>query len=124
MRRPRREAWSFLWVLKCSVSSPIRVLRMAIWTSGEPVSLSALRLSAIKAAFFSRANTDSAALLLFLSYLVTPPRITCNGENGKRRTLDWFRRLCAAGQCCHDLGPGWAAATIADGSISRIKIIG
>jgi hypothetical protein len=43
---------------------------MAIWTSGEPVSLSARRLSAIKAAFFSRANTDSAALLLFYRILL------------------------------------------------------
>src|SRR6056297_2434933 len=37
-RRPRREWLSFLWVLKCSVSVVIREVRIATWTSGEPVS--------------------------------------------------------------------------------------
>src|SRR5664279_2891278 len=65
MRSPRREAWSFLCVLKCSVSSPIRSLRIAICTSGDPVSVSWVRYWSITAVFFSRANTVSGALLLF-----------------------------------------------------------
>src|SRR5579875_116390 len=37
-RRPRREWKSFVWVARCSVSFWMRSLRMATWTSGEPVS--------------------------------------------------------------------------------------
>ena len=37
-QRPRREWWSFLWVLKCSVRLAIRSERIATWTSAEPVS--------------------------------------------------------------------------------------
>ena len=36
--RPRRLAWSFLCVRRCSVSSLIRAVSSAICTSGEPVS--------------------------------------------------------------------------------------
>src|ERR1700681_3878425 len=39
MSRPRRLWWSFLWTLRCSVSWLIDAVRMAIWTSAEPVSL-------------------------------------------------------------------------------------
>src|SRR5918999_4496279 len=38
LSRPRREWWSFLCARRCSVSSSIRRVRSAIWTSGEPVS--------------------------------------------------------------------------------------
>src|SRR6478752_4841607 len=46
---PRREWLSFLWTLKCSVRSLIRVVRIAIWTSGEPVSLALVALSLMSA---------------------------------------------------------------------------
>src|ERR1700742_4234978 len=42
-RRPRREWWSFTWVLKCSVRYVIRSVRSAICTSGDPVSWSWVR---------------------------------------------------------------------------------
>src|SRR4249919_1142732 len=38
MSRPRRLWWSFGWVLRWSVSCAIRVVRIAICTSAEPVS--------------------------------------------------------------------------------------
>src|SRR6266496_1541305 len=42
---PRRDEWSFLCVLRCSVSSVMRWVSSAICTSGEPVSLSWVRYS-------------------------------------------------------------------------------
>src|SRR5208283_209128 len=91
MRRPRREAWSFLCVLKCSVSSPMRVLKMAIWTSGDPVSVSWVRYWSIRAVFFSRANTASGALLLF--FIVCCYAI----KNNTRRTRPPSVMLARAG---------------------------
>src|SRR4029450_8043654 len=38
--RPRRDAWSCLWVLRCSVRSAMRLVSTATWTSAEPVSSS------------------------------------------------------------------------------------
>src|SRR6516225_6313513 len=43
MSRPRRLAWSFLWVRKCSVSPVMRSVKSAICTSGEPVSFGSRR---------------------------------------------------------------------------------
>src|SRR5690242_12440756 len=40
MSRPRREWWSFLCSRRCSVSSLMRAVSRATWTSGDPVSLS------------------------------------------------------------------------------------
>src|SRR5438105_1860242 len=40
MSRPRREWWSFLCSRRCSVSSLMRAVSSATWTSGDPVSLS------------------------------------------------------------------------------------
>ncbi len=47
---PRRLAWSFLCCRKCSVSSLMRAVRIAIWTSGDPVSFGWVRFSSITAA--------------------------------------------------------------------------
>src|SRR3712207_5793451 len=49
MRRPRRLWWSFLWVRRWSVRWLIRSVRIATWTSGEPVSVSWRRCSLIVA---------------------------------------------------------------------------
>src|SRR6478735_4097328 len=38
-RRPRRLWWSCLCILRCSVRSVMRLVSIATWTSGEPVSL-------------------------------------------------------------------------------------
>src|SRR6516162_6684244 len=43
MSRPRRLAWSFLWVRRCSVRPVMRSVSRAICTSGEPVSLGSRR---------------------------------------------------------------------------------
>src|SRR6478735_7695475 len=37
--RPRRLWWSCLCILRCSVRSEMRLVSIATWTSGEPVSL-------------------------------------------------------------------------------------
>src|SRR5690606_27308083 len=42
-RRPRRECWSCRCSRRCAVSPLMRSVRIAIWTSGEPVSLSCVR---------------------------------------------------------------------------------
>src|ERR1035438_10165522 len=71
MSRPRREAWSFLCVLKCSVSSPIRSLRIAIWTSGEPVSVSWVRKRSIRVVFLAVASTACVTPLVFSGPLLS-----------------------------------------------------
>src|SRR5829696_7134608 len=50
MRRPRRLWWSFLCDLRCPVRWLMRSVRIAICTSGEPVSVSWRRYSPIVAA--------------------------------------------------------------------------
>src|SRR5215213_2202591 len=47
LSRPRRDAWSFLFARMCSVRLLIRSVRIATWTSGEPLSLSARRCVAM-----------------------------------------------------------------------------
>src|SRR4249919_3494860 len=51
--RPRREWWSLLCARRCSVSSLIRSVARAIWTSAEPVSPSARPYLPISSLFFS-----------------------------------------------------------------------
>src|SRR3954467_4176660 len=53
MSRPRREWWSLACVRRCSVSSLIRSVSRAIWTSAEPVSPSARPNLPISSFFFS-----------------------------------------------------------------------
>src|SRR5579875_1916052 len=45
--RPLRVWWSPLWTLRCSVRCAMRSVRSAIWTSGDPVSDSCNRCSAM-----------------------------------------------------------------------------
>ncbi len=65
--RPRRPAASCLWTLKCSVSSRIRSVRIAIWTSVEPVSFSCLRNFSIVWVFVWVSNLFSFVPALFAS---------------------------------------------------------
>src|ERR1700742_1661595 len=51
--RPRREWKSFSWLCRCSVRFLIRSLKMATWTSGEPVSLLPLAYSLMTSDFRS-----------------------------------------------------------------------
>src|SRR4249919_2189509 len=50
---PRREWWSLACVRRCSVSSLIRSVSRATWTSAEPVSPSARPYLPISSLFFS-----------------------------------------------------------------------
>src|SRR5215475_560889 len=51
--RPRREWKSFSWLCRCSVRFLIRSERIAIWTSGDPVSFSPLAYSLMTSDFRS-----------------------------------------------------------------------
>src|SRR3954469_8384218 len=51
--RPRREWWSLLWVRRCSVSSLMRSVSSATWTSAEPVSPSDRPYLPISSSFLS-----------------------------------------------------------------------
>src|SRR5215218_6169095 len=53
IKRPRREWWSLAWARRCSVSSLIRSVSSATWTSAEPVSLSPRPYLPISSLFFS-----------------------------------------------------------------------
>src|SRR6266849_4827889 len=64
---PLRDAWSFWCVLKCSVSCEIRSVRIAICTSGEPVSDLCARLLEIICCLRSVASAISRVLLLVFS---------------------------------------------------------
>src|SRR6476469_775483 len=66
--RPRREWWSLVCVCRCSVSSLIRSVARAIWTSAEPVSLSPRPYLPISSLFFSLVRPIS----LFLKKTVHP----------------------------------------------------
>src|SRR5216683_6007021 len=71
---PLRDAWSFWCVLKCSVSCEIRSVRIAICTSGEPVSDLCARLLEIICCLRSVASAISrvtAPCLLFISIYYT-----------------------------------------------------
>src|SRR5882762_3995852 len=50
---PRREWKSFSWLCRCSVKFLMRSLKMATWTSGEPVSSVPLAYSLITSDFRS-----------------------------------------------------------------------
>src|SRR5262245_11872419 len=61
--RPRRLWWSCLWVFRCSVSSLMRLLSRAIWTSGDPVSPSPVAYSPMMD-FLAAVSRDTALLRL------------------------------------------------------------
>src|SRR5208337_995227 len=86
MSRPRREAWSFLCILKCSVSSPIRSLRIAIWTSGEPVSVSWVRKRSIRVVFLAVASTACVT-----PHLLSGPLLSVYCEITMN---EWVRAIC------------------------------
>src|SRR4051794_12057661 len=70
MRSPRRLWLSFAWLLKCWVRLLMRSVRIATWTSGEPVSPFFWPCSLISASLRS-AVIDIVSLLFFLK--VEPP---------------------------------------------------
>src|SRR5690606_13756111 len=89
--RPRRE-WLSLWLLlKCSVRLRMRSVRIATWTSGEPVSPSDRALLEITSCFFS-AVTD--ILLLRGICDVEPPH---DLRRAARKLHQRHRNI--AGQC-------------------------
>ena len=60
--RPRREWWSLTCALKCGVSSLMRAVSSATWTSGEPVSLRARACAVTISVLLMLANAISGLL--------------------------------------------------------------
>ena len=59
--RPRREWWSLLCARRCSVSSLMRSVSSATWTSAEPVSPSSRPYLPISSCFFSLVSAHRAS---------------------------------------------------------------
>src|SRR5712691_651185 len=70
---PRRLALSWRAVRRCSVRCLIRSVRSAIWTSGEPVSLSSRRYAVITSFLLGSVadGTRCPFLILWISYSLT-----------------------------------------------------
>src|SRR5258708_282236 len=80
---PRREWWSCLCALRCSVRSLIRLVSSATWTSGEPVSPSAVPYSA-RICFFVATSSD-IGLLRIVSTWARSVCVTSAGEPTYKR---------------------------------------
>src|SRR5207247_6961458 len=107
---PRRLALSWRAVRRCSVRCLIRSVRSAIWTSGEPVSLSARRYAVITSFLLGSVadGTRCPFLILWISYsLMSLPDANRSAEPSEPRkqrgevfdALSWVgrRRASAAG---------------------------
>src|SRR5207244_11946445 len=85
---PRRLALSWRAVRRCSVRCLIRSVRSAIWTSGEPVSLSSRRYAVITAFFLGSVadGTRCPFLILWISYsLMSLPDADRSAERSQPR---------------------------------------
>src|SRR5947209_19103442 len=109
---PRRLALSWRAVRRCSVRCLIRSVRSAIWTSGEPVSLSSRRYAVITSFLFGSVadGTRCPFLILWISYsLMSLPDAERSAERSKPRKecCDGFDALPrvvrgrAAATTCH-----------------------
>src|SRR3982074_2302783 len=88
LRSPRRLALSWRAVRRCSVRCLIRSVRSAIWTSGEPVSLSSRRDAVITSFFLGRVAGGPRCpfLILWISYSFMSLPDTCrSAERSKPR---------------------------------------
>src|SRR6267378_4043398 len=85
---PRRLALSWRAVRRCSVRCLIRSVRSAIWTSGEPVSLSSRRYAVITSFLLGSVadGTRSPFLILWISYsLMSLPDAARSAERSEPR---------------------------------------
>src|SRR6266513_1855958 len=85
---PRRLALSWRAVRRCSVRCLIRSVRSAIWTSGEPVSLSSRRYAVITSFLFGSVadGTRCPFLILWISYsLMSLPDAERSAERSQPR---------------------------------------
>src|SRR5438045_2876307 len=85
---PRRLALSWRAVRRCSVRCLIRSVRSAIWTSGEPVSLSSRRYAVITSFFLGSVadGTRCPFLILWISYsLMSLPDAERSAERSQPR---------------------------------------
>src|SRR5213592_4303491 len=85
---PRRLALSWRAVRRCSVRCLIRSVRSAIWTSGEPVSLSSRRYAVITSVLLGSVadGTRCPFLILWISYsLMSLPDAERSAERSKPR---------------------------------------
>src|SRR3982074_521773 len=86
--RPGRGAWSWRAVRRCSVRCLIRSVRSAIWTSGEPVSLSSRRYAVITSFLLGSVadGTRCPFLILWISYsLMSLPDAARSAEGSEPR---------------------------------------
>src|SRR6266566_4484262 len=106
---PRRLALSWRAVRRCSVRCLIRSVRSAIWTSGEPVSLSSRRYAATTSALFGSVadGTRCPFLILWISYsLMSLPDAERSAERSKPR-----KECCDRFDALPRVARGRAAAT-------------
>src|SRR4051812_2810947 len=85
---PRRLALSWRAVRRCSVRCLMRSVRSAIWTSGEPVSLSSRRYAVITSVLFGSVadGTRCPFLILWISYsLLSLPDADRSAEGSQPR---------------------------------------
>src|SRR5712691_10068314 len=85
---PRRLALSWRAVRRCSVRCLIRSVRSAIWTSGEPVSLSSRRYAVITSFLLGSVadGTRCPFLILWISYsLLSLPDASRSAERSEPR---------------------------------------
>src|SRR6516225_6590887 len=90
MSRPRRLAWSFLWVRKCSVSPVMRSVRSAICTSGDPVSLGSRRYESMISVLRS--------LVIAIAVLITSAADDITALNPVSLTLAVLRTAARVGE--------------------------
>src|SRR6266850_95842 len=88
LSRPRRLALSWRAVRRCSVRCLMRSVRSAIWTSGEPVSLSSRRYAVITSVLLGSVadGTRCPFLILWISYsLLSLPDASRSAERSEPR---------------------------------------
>src|SRR5438552_5178775 len=106
---PRRLALSWRAVRRCSVRCLMRSVRSAIWTSGEPVSLSSRRYAATTSPLFGSVadGTRCPFLILWISYsLMSLPDAERSAERSKPR-----KECCDRFDALPRVARGRAAAT-------------
>ena len=93
--RPRREWWSLLWVRRCSVSSLIRSVSSATWTSVDPVSAPSRPYLSTSSAFLSLVSDIS----LFQALFKRNGRVSLRGAPQGREKVAQTSRASSTSRC-------------------------
>src|SRR6476646_2981760 len=100
MRRPRREWLSLAWLLKWVVRLLMRSVRIATWTSGDPVSPLPCACSLISASL--RSAVIDIGSLLFLSKVEPPDDLEAVGRGFDERDWSSLQHRHAKPRVCVD----------------------